>query len=295
MTTPASRVLVLGATGMLGHRMILDSPDNVEVWASCRRAQAASPLALGDKLLSGLDASDIQSAAAHIDNVNPDVVVNCVGIVKQRDESHDPVPSILVNSLFPQRLALECRTRGIRLIHLSTDCVFSGNRGSYTETDLADPPDVYGRSKLLGEVCGEGCLTIRTSMIGWQLTEPTGLVEWFAENRSKSLFGYTDAWFSGLTTSALARVLWRIALAPDMPEGIRHLSAERVDKYTLLNMLRDLLGWDTAIAPVDEPHIDRSLDSTRLRAELAWSPPTWEDMLTELASQWDWYEKVRPR
>jgi len=282
------RVFVVGASGMLGHQALRVLGLDFEVWGACRRPEDLPDLGVGrDKLLGGLDATDPASAYELVDRVRPDVVLNAVGIVKQRAEAEAAIPSITVNSLWPHMLADACGRVGARMVHVSTDCVFSGNRGGYVESDAPDAFDLYGRSKLLGEISdSEHVVTLRTSIIGWQLGEPTGLVGWFAEHRNEPLAGYTRAVFSGLTTRALSEAIRDFVIPDPSLSGLWHISADPVEKYTLLTALGGYLGWEVQITPVDEPVIDRSLDSMRFRTRTGWEPPAWDEMLSELADEW---------
>jgi dTDP-4-dehydrorhamnose reductase len=273
---------------MLGNEAVRVLAPDFEVWGACRRPDELPDLGVPlDRLLGGLDATDRDSAYALLDRVRPDVVLNAVGIVKQRADAKAAIPSIQVNSLWPHLLADACERVGARMVHVSTDCVFSGSRGMYTEADVPDAFDLYGRSKLLGEVTDrENTVTLRTSIIGWQLDAPTGLVGWFAAHRDEALNGFTKAVFSGLTTRALTEVT-RDVVIPDVAlSGLWHVSVDPIDKYTLLTRLAGYLGWDVDITPSDEPVIDRSLDSTRFRARTGWTPPSWDAMLEALAREY---------
>lgn len=285
--SPSPRILVVGASGMLGHEAIRVLAPDFEVWGSCRAPQALPSLGVpAERLLGGLDASDMQSAYALVDHVRPDVVINAVGIVKQRAEAKAAIPSIEINALWPHVLADACARCDARMVHVSTDCVFSGSRGGYTEADVPDAFDLYGRSKLLGEITDrDNTITLRTSIIGWQLGEPTGLVGWFAAHRNEALLGYTKAVFSGLTTRALTELVRDVVIPDATISGLWHVSAEPIDKYTLLTNLAENLGWGLDITPVAEPVIDRSLDSTRFRRRTGWTPPSWDEMLAHLASE----------
>jgi len=283
----ASRILVVGANGMLGHEAIRVLAPDFEVWGACRQPQDLPDLGVPrERMLGGLDATRADSAYALIDRVHPDLVLNAAGIVKQRAAAKAAVPSIVVNSLWPHLLADACAVHGARMVHVSTDCVFSGSRGHYVEGDVPDDFDLYGRSKLLGEVTDrDNVVTLRTSMVGWQLGEPTGLVAWFAAHRNEPLKGFTKAVFSGLTTRALTETI-RDVLLPDVTlSGLWHVASDPIDKYTLLVDLAGYLGWDVDLSPVDEPVIDRSLDSTRFRERTGWTPPSWNEMLEELARE----------
>lgn len=282
------RILVVGASGMLGHEAIRVLAPDFEVWGACRNPDGLPYLGVpADRLVADLDATDRACAHRLVERVKPDVVLNAVGIVKQRADAKAAIPSIEVNSLWPHVLADACERHGARMIHVSTDCVFSGSRGGYTEADVPDAFDLYGRSKLLGEVTDRAnSVTLRTSIIGWQIGAPTGLVEWFAGHRDEHLKGFTKAVFSGLTTRALTEVMRDVVMRDETLNGLWHVSVDPIDKYTLLAGLADRLGWAVDITPSDDVVIDRSLDSTRFRARTGWTPPSWEAMLESLATDY---------
>ena len=283
----AERILVIGASGMLGHEAVRVLAPDFEVWGACRNPQDLPDIGIPpERILGGLDATSAQSAQDLIARVRPDLCINAAGIVKQRAQAKAAIPSILVNSLWPHVLAEACRSHGTRMVHVSTDCVFSGAKGSYVESDVPDDFDLYGRSKLLGEVTDQDhVVTLRTSIIGWQIGEPTGLVGWFAAHRREPLKGYVKAVFSGLTTRALTEVIRDVVIPDASLSGLWHVSADAIDKYTLLADLARHLGWTVDLTPVDQPVIDRSLDSSRFRTRTGWTPPGWEQMLGELAAE----------
>jgi dTDP-4-dehydrorhamnose reductase len=272
------RVLVLGGDGMLGHELYRELRNHHETRATIR-SQSSEP-----HVFAGVEVRGSNRIEEVIAQFRPAAVVNCIGIVKQRPESEEAIASIEVNALLPHRLAIACRAAGARLVQLSTDCVFSGEKGNYREEDRPDPVDVYGRSKLLGEVTGEGSLTLRTSMIGLGLNRKTSLVDWFLAQKGK-VHGYRKAIFSGLTTRELSRVIRMILEKHPQASGLYHLSVAPIDKYTLLVKLRERLGRSIDIVPVDEPRIDRSLDSTRFRRVFSYKPPEWDTMLEELSGE----------
>jgi dTDP-4-dehydrorhamnose reductase len=284
-----SRVLVLGASGMLGHEVVRVLAGDHEVWGACRDPNGLPDLGVPrSRIIGGLDATSAESARSLLDRITPEVVVNAAGIVKQRREASDAVQQIQVNALWPHRVADACSAIGARLIQISTDCVFSGDRGGYTEEDIPDERGLYGRSKLLGEIVDrDDAITLRTSIIGWQLGTPTGLIGWFAAHRREALDGYTRAVFSGVTTSVLAEAIRDRVLDDATLYGLWHVSAEPIDKFTLLTRLADKHGWTVDVRPVPTPVIDRSLNSNRFRSRTGWSPPTWDAMLAELAASPD--------
>lgn len=274
---------MLGANGMLGHEVVARFAAHHEVHGSVRDPGAAESLGLPAEL-HRFDALRPGELPDLLGKVVPDVVLNCIGIVKQLDDAKRPLPSIAINSLFPHQLADACAAAGTRLIHISTDCVFSGALPlgqAYTEDDVPDARDLYGLSKLLGEVTVPGTLTIRTSIIGWELGRETGLLEWFAAQRGGTVAGYTNAVFSGLTTRAFADVLADVVRSSPALEGLYHVAAAPITKLDLLRMIDERLALDVTIRPVDEPVLNRALDPSRFREATAIEAPAWSTMLDE--------------
>jgi dTDP-4-dehydrorhamnose reductase len=233
-----------------------------------------------------------------IERTGPDAVINCIGVVKQLAAAHDPIAAITMNSLLPHVLAGACAGVGARMIQISTDCVFAGTRGNYSETDVPDATDLYGRSKLLGEVTeiassGPAPLTIRTSIIGRELSTANGLVEWFLSNQGGSVRGFTRAVFSGVTTAVLAETLANVVEHHPALDGLYHVAAKPISKYDLLVMLNETIGGRVAIIPDDSVVIDRSLDAARFQAATGLVPPSWQEMIAALAAESSQYERWR--
>ena len=290
------RVVILGGAGMLGHKLWQVYRNRFDTWATVRstyREYARYNLFDRQRLLEGVNAFDFDTVVKALASVRPDVVINCTGIIKQLAAAKDPIVSLTINSLFPHRLANLCRAAGARLIHISTDCVFSGRKGRYTEDDVSDAEDLYGRSKFLGEINGPGCLTLRTSIIGRELQTTNGLVEWFLSNQGGRVRGYTRAIYSGFTTLSLAEIIANvIENYPDL-SGVYHVAAEPISKYDLLCLLRDAYGVQVEIEPYAEVQIDRSLDSSRFRAATDFTPPSWSDMIKAMAEDSTPYDEWR--
>jgi dTDP-4-dehydrorhamnose reductase len=279
------RILVLGGDGMLGHQLVRQLGTHHEIYVTLRqdsRAYGCFGLFDGKRTYFGVDACSPEKLQEIVATCRPEAVINAIGVVKQRAEASDAIQSLEINSLLPHRLAMICRSAGARLVHFSTDCVFSGRRGNYMETDVSDAEDLYGRTKYLGETSAEHCLTLRTSMIGLELTRKHGLLEWFLAQRG-AVRGYTKAIFSGFTTLELARIVERTLIAPVRLAGIYHVSSEPISKFDLLTMIRDALDLPTKIEPYDDFQCDRTLDSSRFRAVLGYHPPSWKAMVDELA------------
>lgn len=290
------KVLILGGSGMLGHKLCQVLYDRLELWASFRHKPANYDCLPAERCIDGLDVEDLAHLAQVLDEVQPAAVVNAAGIVKQRDEAKMAVPSVTVNSLFPHQLADLCQPRGIRVIQMSTDCVFSGLRGQYSEIDNPDPVDLYGRSKLLGELNRPGTLTLRTSIIGWQLNTFSSLLSWFAMQRGKRIKGYHQAIYSGFSTSVLAQLMGDLLMTRPELSGIYQVASPPISKFDLLTQLKERLGWkDITIDPDHNFHCDRSLSGQRFEQATGWQSPTWDSMLDGLAAEWPAYQRGYPK
>ncbi len=245
------------------------------------------------RVVDGVDAWQLDTVRKAITQVRPDWVLNCIGIIKQREEAQDAVQAIYVNALFPHLLGQACRKAGARLIHVSTDCVFSGRRGPYRETDPSDAEDLYGRTKYLGEVAGPGCLTVRTSIIGRDLFRDLSLVDWFLSQAGKQVRGYARTLYTGLTTIALSKELWRVITDGPSLQGLYQVSSAPIAKFDLLVMLNEAFRTDTRILRDETEVSDRSLVSDRYWGETGGHPPSWSEMVTELAADSTDYKRFR--
>jgi dTDP-4-dehydrorhamnose reductase len=281
-----TRVLIIGGAGMLGHKLWQVYQDRFDTWTTLRGSPSdyrGCGLFTGNHVIPHVDAGNTDQLARVIADVRPDVIINAVGIVKQLDAARDPLTSLSINAMFPHRLVLVARLAGARVVHVSTDCVYSGLKGSYLESDPSDAEDLYGRSKYLGEVAGPGALTLRTSIIGRELKTRSGLLEWFLSQSGRRVHGYTRAIFSGLTTAAFARALAGLIEHHPKLEGLYHLSTDPISKYDLLVRLRAAFRCDVEIDTDDTVRIDRSLDSTRLQRDAGYRPESWDTMIEDLS------------
>jgi dTDP-4-dehydrorhamnose reductase len=278
-------VLVLGAAGMLGNavmRFLADSP-GLDVWGSVRSTASVRfmPELLRDRLMTGVDVENSDALIRLFSETRPDVVINCIGLVKQLAEADDPLQALPVNALLPHRLARLCAAVGARLVHVSTDCVFSGSRGLYREEDVSDARDLYGISKYLGEVDYDNAITLRTSIIGHELNSTQGLVGWFLA-QSGRVQGYAKAIFSGLPTVELARVIRDHVIPHPEMHGLYHVSADPISKLELLSLVARIYDHHIEIVPDERVQIDRSLDSSRFRAATGYQPPAWGDLVARM-------------
>ena len=279
------RILVLGGDGMLGHQMFKSLSSKHDVRVTLRQRLSAYKefnLFTAESAYEGVEVGSVDGLIDVLGEFRPEAVVNAVGIVKQRSTAKESVPSLEINSLFPHRLAGLCKAAGVRMVHMSTDCVFSGRKGRYRETDLSDAEDLYGRTKYLGEVYESHCVTLRTSIIGKELSRKQGLLEWFMSQRG-SVQGFTNALFSGFTTLELSRIIEKVLTEYPEKGGLYHVSSDPISKFDLLTLIKRKMGLRIEIVPTEEPRLDRSLDSTKFRKEFQYTPPIWEKMIEELS------------
>jgi dTDP-4-dehydrorhamnose reductase len=276
------KVLVIGASGMIGSTVlrVLSENSQWQVRGTVRNAEARTffPTQIGERIIDGIDVENPDALAKVLDVVRPDVVVNCAGLTKHKPDAEDPLVSIPVNTLMPHRLATFCKLVGARLIHVSTDCVFSGEKGGYLETDLADARDVYGKSKALGEVTYPHAITLRTSTIGHEFRTRYGLLEWFLSQECHCK-GYSRAVFSGLPTVVFAQIVRDVVIpCPDL-FGLYHVAAEPINKYDLLKLIATVYGKQIEIEPDCALVIDRSLNGAKFREATGYVAPEWEELI----------------
>ncbi len=275
-------VLILGASGLLGSSLLryFAGLEGITVSGTVRRQADAAlfPASLGGQLRANVDVLS-PDLLQLLDEIKPDIIVNCVGLVKQLSSADDPLQAIPLNALLPHRLAALATDLNARLIHFSTDCVFRGTVGMYRESDLPDASDLYGRSKLLGEVTYSNAITLRTSLIGHEMMGARSLINWFLAQRG-TINGFTGAVFSGLPTVEIASVIAKYVFPrPDLC-GLYHLSAEPINKYELLSLVAEIYNKNIEIQPCEAPKIDRSLDSSLFRGATGYTPPPWRQLVT---------------
>ena len=279
------RILILGGDGMLGHQLFkhLSRSHDVSVTLHQELTFYDEFRLFNEKnAYESIDVRSTEILGDVLSDFRAEAVINAVGIIKQRKTAKESIPSIEINALFPHRLSILCNKINAKMIHLSTDCVFSGASGKYREDDPSDATDLYGKSKYLGEVSEQNCLTLRTSMIGNELFRRKSLLEWFLAQEG-SIRGFKKAIFSGFTTLELSRIIEMMIVRFPGAFGLYHVSSNPISKYDLLNMIKDKLRLPIEIIPDENFLCDRSLDSTRFRDEFNYHPPTWEEMVDELS------------
>lgn len=280
------KVLVLGATGMLGSAVfnVLSTHSLHQVWGTVRNVNnlAYFDAPKHDYLLSNVDVLNHDSLVKVLSHIQPDVVINCIGLIKQFADANDPLSALPINAMFPFRLANLCSLVNARLIHISTDCVFNGRKGMYTEDDISDAEDLYGKSKYIGELHDLSyAITLRTSIIGHELNSNASLVDWFLSQKGQ-VKGYKKAIFSGLTTIELAKVIQDFVMPNESLYGLYHVSVDPIDKYTLLNVIAEVYGKKIDIKADDNVQIDRSLDSRKFQQSTGYQPPSWRQLIEKM-------------
>lgn len=293
------KLIVLGGEGMLGHKMfqILRKryPDTMCTIRGYLQEPFYRKIDLFNQgsVVEGVDAMDLPLLGHSLAKLRPEIIVNCIGIIKQRDEAKYSIPSIVLNSLLPHKLAEFASSWGGRVIHFSTDCVFSGKKGRYSEEDPSDAEDLYGKSKYLGDVVAGNALTLRTSIIGRELSQFKSLLEWFLAQRGKPIQGFTRVIYSGVTTNYLAETVGRLISEYPLLTGRYQVASPMVSKYDLLCMLRNAYKMDVDIQPQDEVVSDRSMIGDKFFKATRYRQPTWLELIAQLSADPTPYDRWR--
>ena len=283
---------------MLGHKLVQVLSKDFDVWTSIRRSYASVDsfrIFDREKTIDDIDVEDFANLNSVLEKLNPDVVINAVGIIKQLPEASDSARLNRINTELPHELEKMSQAFDYRLICIGTDCVFSGSKGNYSEVDIPDATDIYGRSKLLGEVTNGNCLTIRTSIIGRELATSHSLVEWFLQHRGKSVNGYTNAIYSGFPTIVLANIIARLISDYPSLNGLYHISSDPISKFSLLDLINDVYKTDIEILPVNDVVINRSLDCSRFKSHTGFEPATWKAMIEQMVDDYTPYDNLLGR
>ena len=282
----SKKILVLGVTGMLGSSVFKELFNN-KLYQVCGTVRSLNKVAnftipMHESLISGIDVLDYDSLVAVLERVKPDIVINCVGLIKQFTVAKDPLLALPINAIFPHRLSKLCSLINARLIHISTDCVFNGQKGMYIEGDVSDAEDLYGKSKYIGELHDlPHAVTLRTSIIGHELNSTASLVDWFL-SQTGTVKGYNKAIFSGLPTVELARVIMDFVIPNTSLRGLYHVSVAPIDKYSLLSLIADIYGKEIEIVMDEKLQIDRSLDSSKFQQVTGYKPPSWQELVKKM-------------
>lgn len=274
------KILILGSSGMIGRTMfhVLAQRSDWQVIGSVR-AKAFEGKAPGPVVV-GIDLTNHDHLESLFGQTRPEVVINCAGLTKHLPEGNAPIPALAMNALLPHRLAQLCEIAKARMIHISTDCVFSGCAGDYKEQDATDATDVYGKTKALGEVTTGNAVTLRTSTIGHEYGTRFGLLEWFlAQTQCK---GFRHAIFSGLTSVEFARVIRDIIIPNPSLSGLYHVGGNPIDKLCLLQTIARIYRKDISIAVDKSFRINRSLNTDKFMAATGYQAPAWPELIESM-------------
>lgn len=271
---------------MLGNavfRTLLSLPKQYSIHGSVRSSKFCElfPEIPSESISVGIDVENIDSLLELFERTTPDIVINCIGLVKQHSDARDPLVTLPINALFPHRLLKICGIRGARLIHISSDCVFQGTKGMYTEHDCSDATDLYGKSKYIGEVSAPHAITLRTSIIGHELNNSRGVIEWFL-SQEQEINGFTQAIFSGLPTIELAEVIRDVVIPNSQLNGLYHVAGAPISKFDLLKIVGKIYNRPTKINPCEDLIVDRSLDASRFSDATGYLAPDWETLIKKM-------------
>ncbi len=286
MSMSKKRILIFGVTGMLGHTLFKSLSKNsaFDVFGTSRNTAGLGKFFSAEELgrvRNLVDADNFDSIMRAMASIQPDIIINCIGLIKQLPIAKDPLTTITVNAQLPHRMSMIARAATARMIHISTDCVFSGTKGNYTEADSSDATDLYGRSKYLGEVEYPHCITLRTSIIGHELKTELSLIDWFL-SQTGTTKGFTRAIYTGFPTIEMEKIITNYVIPNEKLSGMYHVSSDPISKYDLLNIVKAVYKKQITIEAFDEFAIDRSLNSERFQRATGYKAPTWEEMVKDM-------------
>lgn len=275
---------MLGVTGLIGSTVFsrLFELNDSCVWGTARSSHSLELISSElQKNMLKVDFFNERSLSRLIKNLGINVIINCVGITKHNPTINDKAQVLELNSVLPHRLGALCNSLGVKFIHISTDCVFSGSKGGYRETDSPDAVDFYGRSKALAEDFFTSALVLRTSTIGHELRSQFGLLEWFL-SQNISCKGYKNAHFSGLTTVELANVIFRLIYEFENISGLINVGSQKISKFDLLCLISEVYAHKIDIHPCDKVVVDRSLDCSLLVHSTGYVAPSWRQQIENM-------------
>ena len=286
------RILILGGSGLIGNRLVRTLDEVADVFATTRKDDSdgfPKKLLKRNKWITKFEASDFKLVEKKIRESKPDVLINCVGDTKRGLFPKDLSSQMQINSLLPHFLNSLAIDLGVRLVHLSTDCVFSGGKGNYSETFVPDAIDVYGRFKADGEFCNPFNLTLRTSFVGREINSFTNLFEWARRNQNRKIQGFKNVVYSGFTTLAFSTIVKEIIFEKQNLTGLWNVASKPISKLDLLVMLNDSLKYNLDIESNDEVVLNRSLNSEEFKKSTQICIPSWAKMIEDYALDDIWY------
>ena len=284
------RILILGADGMIGHKIAQSLEDFELILASRKSISLKSIGIIKGKMVQHNLITD--SLDLLLDSTTPDIIINCAGITTRRGVEDNIVNTRLLNSELPHKLDSWANLNSKKLIHFSTDCIFSGNRGNYLDNDFADADDIYGKSKALGEVDSPNTLTLRCSMIGRELYNFTELFEWLKKNKNKKIEGYSNTFYSGITTVRMGIILNQILKKNLNLSGIYNISSTPISKFDLLTKLSNAFNLNVEVKQNTNNKSNKVLISEKFTEITGIYPPNWDDLISEFKEDCEKYKSL---
>ena len=279
------KILVFGATGMIGHKMFqLLTMNNLEASGTVRHAPAnylSVSFFANQRIIPSIDVTKLASVQSLLNSRNPDIIINCVGITLRKPEIKDEELCVKVNAEFPHFLKKYVEVNKKYLIHFSTDCVFSGKADSYTEDSKPDATDVYGRTKALGEVSGDHALTLRGSQLGSEVFGKSELLEWAIAQSGQSIKGYDQAIYSGVTTNGVADLVADLIQRPKRLTGLYQVASQPISKYDLLCKVNQIFKLRMKIEPDSSYKNRKVLSAAKIASEIGYRCASWDQMLQQ--------------
>jgi len=272
------RILILGIDGMIGHKIAQSLSQDYEVIGSTRKDVNHQKIGLNNCLLYKKDFI-IDDQNVFFNKISPDVIINCIGITTRRGISRNMSNTDFINSRFPHKISEWVSIKNRRLIHFSTDCVFSGKKGDYLDDDKPDANDIYGMSKAKGEIDNNSSLTLRCSMIGREIYNHTELFEWLYSMKNKDIEGYANVIYSGVTTFWMGDVIKKILKNNISLSGIYNISSEPISKYHLLLKLSDAFKLNVNVSANLNIKSNKVLNSKKFAEITGIIPPNWDDLI----------------
>ena len=278
------KILILGSTGMMGSTIsrLIKNDKRFKILCTYKDYHKIKLIKLQKNQKKKLNVFDFNELKRIIFRFKPDFIINCVGLIKQLSNKKNINKIKFLNTNLPKKLSIIAKNKNFKIIHLSTDCVFSGKKGNYKESDKCDAIDLYGISKFKGEVDSKFVLNIRTSIIGHELTSSNSLLNWFLNQ--KEINGFKKAFFSGLTTLELSKIIINEIIEKNkIINGLFHISGPRISKLNLLKIVKRIYKKKTIINIDNSFKIDRSLNSNKFTKLINIKKKSWPNMIKE---QW---------
>ena len=279
------KIIVLGASGLIGSYMFRELSKTFETFGTIRKSKIKyKDIALfkSNKIIDNIDILNLDNLNKLLESLKPNIIVNCIGVTK-RKISDNLLDVIKINSIFPHELVKWGLINSARIIHFSTDCVFNGLTGNYNEKSNTNAFDIYGKTKALGEIQYDNCLTIRSSFIGRELFDKTELLEWVISNNGKKIKGFKKTMYSGVSALFLSKFIKNIINDHIKLNGLFQLSTDiPISKYDLICLIRDCFDLNIEIIPENNKYHCPTLDNSKLKNKMNFEIPSWKEMLVEL-------------